>query len=394
MTGPMESLCEDAASLLEPAVALRRRLHQHPEVGLDLPRTQEAVLDALDGLPLEVTTGTEVTSVVAVLDGAEPGPTTLLRADMDALPMTEDTGLAFASQVDGAMHACGHDAHVAMLVGAARLLARRRAVLAGRVVLMFQPGEEGYAGAQAMLDDGLLERFGPVDRAFAIHVTPVVPSGLVAAKAGTLMASADAFRIVVGGRGGHASMPHDAIDPVPVACEIVGALQAMVTRRVPLADPAVVTVASIHAGTTNNVIPESAVLEGTVRALSESSRKLARDGVERVAAHVAAAHLCSAEVVPIARGYPVTVNDAAAVDRVFGLAEQLLGEERVLRMPSAVMGAEDWSFVLQHVPGSMVFLGAAPPDIERPAPNHSNRMVIDEGAMATGIALHAAVALG
>ncbi len=394
MTGATENLCEDAASLLEPAVALRRRLHEHPEVGLDLPRTQEAVLGALDGLSLEVTTGTGVTSVVAVLDGGEPGPTTLLRADMDALPMTEDTGLPFASQVDGAMHACGHDAHVAMLVGAAHLLVDRRAVLAGRVVLMFQPGEEGCAGAQAMMDEGLLDRFGPVDRAFAIHVTPVVPSGLVAAKAGALMASADAFRIVVGGRGGHASMPHDAIDPVPVACEIVGALQAMVTRRVPMADPAVVTVASIHAGTTNNVIPESAVLEGTVRAHSEASRKLALDGVERVAAHVAAAHLCSTEVVPVARGYPVTVNDAAAVERVLGLAGQLMGEERVVRMPSAVMGAEDWSFVLQRVPGSMVFLGAAPPGVERPAPNHSNRMVIDEAAMVTGIALHAAVALG
>ncbi len=394
MVGPMENLGEDAASLLEPAIALRRHLHEHPEIGLDLPRTQQAVLDALDGLPVEVTTGTGVTSVVAVLDGDEPGPTTLLRADMDGLPMTEDTGLPFASRVEGAMHACGHDAHVAMLAGAARLLADRRAVLAGRVVFMFQPGEEGYAGAQAMVDEGLLDRSVPVDRAFAIHVTPVVPSGLVAAKAGALMASADAFRVVVAGRGGHASMPHDAIDPVPVACEIVGALQVMVTRRVPQADPAVVTVASIHAGTTNNVIPESAVLEGTVRALSEASRKLALDGVERVATNVAAAHLCSAEVVPIARGYPVTVNDAAAVDRVLGLAEQLLGAGRVVRMPSAVMGAEDWSFVLQRVPGSMVFLGAAPPGVTSPAPNHSNRMVLDESAMATGIALHAAMALG
>ena len=393
MTGRPGDLREEAGSLLEETTALRRDLHRQPELGLDLPRTQQAVLDALEGLPVSVSTGSATTSVVAVLEGGEPGPTTLLRADMDALPMTEETGLPYASEVPGAMHACGHDAHVAMLVGAAKLLARRQATLAGRVVLMFQPGEEGHAGASVMLDEGLLEQVGPVQRAFAIHVTPLAPSGWVASKPGAFMASADAFRLVVTGKGGHASMPHDAVDPVPVACEIVTALQTMVTRRITVSDPAVLTVASIHAGTTDNVIPETAELLGTVRALSEGSRARTLEGLERVAGHVAAAHLCDAAVTPIPPGYPVTVNDAAAVDQVLGVAEALVGQDRVARMPTAVMGAEDWSFVLQRVPGSMVLLGMAPPGVANPAPNHSNRMVLDEAALATGVALHAAVAL-
>jgi amidohydrolase len=280
-----------------------------------------------------------------------------------------------------------------MLLGAARLLAARRDQLAGRVVFMFQPGEEGFAGARVMLEEGLLERTGTVHRAFAIHITPIIPTGMVATRSGTLMASADAFMATITGRGGHASMPHDAVDPVPVACEIVTALQSMTTRRIPAFDPAVVTVASIRAGTTNNVIPECAVLEGTVRAVSESSRQIALDGVHRVVEHVAAAHLCTAEVHAILEGYPVTVNDAAAAERSIQIAEALLGPDRVLRVPTPFMGAEDWSFVLQQVPGSMAFLGAAPPGVDRPAPNHSNCMIIDEPAMTTGMALYAAMAL-
>jgi amidohydrolase len=383
----------DAAGLLDDVVELRRRLHARPELGLVLPGTQEVVLDALEGLGLEVSTGTATSSVTAVLDGGRPGPTTLLRGDMDALPMPEDTGLPYASKVDGAMHACGHDAHTAMLVGAARLLAARRAELSGRVVFMFQPGEEGFAGASVMLDEGLLDITGLVDRAFALHVTPLIPSGMVAGRTGALMASADAFKVVVTGKGGHASMPHDAVDPVPVACEMVTALQSMVTRRVPAFDPAVLTVGSIVAGTTSNVIAETAVLELTVRAVSAASRSLVLDGLRRVVDHVAAAHLCTAEIVAAQVGYPVTINDGAAADHALGVASGLLGQGMVVRMPTPVMGAEDWSFVLERVPGSMAFLGVGLPGLTDPAPNHSNRMLLDEAAMAAGVALHAAVAL-
>jgi len=392
--GSEPGLVEDAAGRLEDAIALRRRIHARPEIGLDLPVTQEVILDALDGLGLEVSTGTVTTSVIAVLQGDRPGPTTLLRADMDALPMPEDTGLDFASGVDGTMHACGHDAHVAMLVGAAHLLTARRAELAGRVVMMFQPGEEGYGGARVMLEEGLLSAHGDIDRAFAIHITSTIPSGLVACRAGTMLASCDEFHIVITGRGGHASMPHDATDPVPVACEMVTAVQSMVTRVVPAFDPAVITVTRIQAGTAFNVIPEDVTCDGTIRSVSEESRDLAINGLRQVAEHVAAAHGCTARVEFIAdTHYPVTVNDAKAADRTLAVAEGLIGADRVVRMPTPVMGAEDWSYVLQNVPGSMAFLGAAPPGVKHPAPNHSNRMLIDEPAMATGIAVYAAMAL-
>jgi hippurate hydrolase len=387
------ALVEEAGRLLDDAVELRRRIHAHPETGLDLPVTQAAVLDALSSIGLDPKAGQATTSVLAALEGDEPGPTTLLRADMDALEMHEDTGLEFASGVEGKMHACGHDAHVAMLVGAARLLAGRRAELRGRVLLMFQPGEEGHGGAKVMLDEGLIEAHGPVDRAFAIHISPTLPTGMIACRAGTLLASADEFQLTITGRGGHASMPHDATDPVPVACEIVTALQAMITRRVSAFDPAVLTVTTITAGTTFNVIPETVVCTGTVRAVSERSRQLALDGLRRVAKHVADAHGCQAEVEGIANNYPVTVNDPAAAARTMSVASGLIGPERVVEMPTPIMGAEDWSYVLQRVPGSMAFLGAGPPGVKDPPPNHSNRMVIDEPAMATGIALHAAMAL-
>jgi hippurate hydrolase len=321
---------------------------------------------------------------------------------MDALPMPEDTGLEFSSTVGGAMHACGHDAHMAMLAGAAHLLSARKDDVPGRVVFMFQPGEEGHGGARVMLDEGLLERYGTIDRAFAIHVYPVRRSGWIYTRGGPMMASSDDFRVTVRGAGGHASTPYDAIDPVPVACELVTSLQTMVTRRISIFDPTVLTVSRIAAGTTFNVIPETAVIEGTVRTLSATSRALVFENLRRVAEHVAEAHLCRVEIettfdgtrgegMPV--GYPVTVNDASAAQHTLQVARSLVGEDRVVEMPDPVMGAEDWSYVLERVPGSMAFLGAAPPGVERPAPTHSNRMLLDEPAMAVGIALHAAMAL-
>ena len=394
----LEDVLDDAGALLEDAVALRRRIHEHPELGLELPATQAAVLDALDALPLTVTTGTTSSSVVAVLDGDDPGPTVLLRGDMDALPMPEDTGLEYTSRVDGAMHACGHDAHVAMLVGAARLLTARRGSLTGRVALMFQPGEEGHDGARHMLDEGLLATASagaePVTMAFAIHQAPTIPSGVITSRASSLMASADTFLITVRGRGGHASMPHHTTDPIPIACEMVGAFQAMVTRRVDVFDPAVVTVARIRAGTTSNVIPETAELFGTVRTVSEKAREAVLADVERVARDLASAHGATAEI-SIVPGYPVTVNDGDAARFALDTASALLGERRAIEMPTPVMGAEDWSYVLQQVPGAMAFLGTRPKGVKphETAPNHSNRMVLDEDAMATGIATYAGVAL-
>jgi amidohydrolase len=377
-------------------IDLRRRLHRQPEIGLHLPRTQATVLEALADLPIEVDTGRKLSSVVGVLRGARPGPSYLLRADMDALPVQEDTGLPFASEVPGVMHACGHDTHVAMLLGAARLLAERRDEIAGQVVFMVQPGEEGFHGARYMLEEGLLGVVpeAPVTGAFAMHVISTFASGGIQVRPGPTMAAADQWRMTVHGRGGHASMPHAAADPIPVAAEIVLALQSMVTRRVDVFDPAVVTVAHLEAGSTNNVIPDSAFLEGTIRTLSPSGRAEVVAAVERVARGIAAAHGLTVDWVH-EQGYPVTVNDTDAAAKVDEVVSDLLGVEAVNRLATPLMGAEDFSYVLQEVPGAMAFLGACPPGTEpqAAAPNHSNLVVFDEEPLPAGVAVHAAMAL-
>jgi hippurate hydrolase len=304
----MQQLLDDAEGVLPDSVELRRRIHAEPELGLDLPKTQQLVLDALAGLGLDVRTGTSVTSVVPALKGGAPGPTILLRADMDALPMPEDTGLDYASTIDGTMHACGHDAHVAMLVGAARVLAAKRDQLAGTIRFMFQPGEEGFGGARYMIDEGVLER-PTVDAAFALHVAPNLPSGTVWTRGGALMASADVIDILVTGKGGHASTPYLARDPITVAAEIIQSLQTFVTRRIDTFDPVVISITYVRAGTTTNVIPETAHLRGTVRAVSPSGRRRALEGVEQIASGLAAAHEMHA-VVTVEPGYPPTINDS------------------------------------------------------------------------------------
>ncbi|MCS6986078.1 MAG: M20 family metallopeptidase [Sphingomonadaceae bacterium] len=372
-------------------VELRRAIHAEPELGLFTPRTSARVRAALADLPLEWREGPSTSGLVALLRGPANGRTVLLRADMDALPMPEETGLSFASTVPGAMHACGHDAHTAMLVGAARLLCARREALAGSVLFMFQPGEEGHHGARHMLDDGLIDPLP--DAAFALHVMPNAPHGMVGGRPGPLLASADRIQVIVTGRGGHASMPHDALDPVPVACAIVGAFQTFVTREVPVFDPAVVTITRVTAGTTHNVIPETAVLEGTIRTLSARRRAAVQAGLRRVAEGVAAAHGASAEV-RIEEGFPVTVCDPRAVAFAKATVEELFaGAWRDLDAP--IMGAEDFAYVLERVPGAMFFLGAAAEgaDWQRCCPLHSTRMALDETVMARGAAVHAALAL-
>ena len=310
-------------ALLPDAIALRRAIHADPELGLDLPKTTAKVKAALAGLPLEIREGPSTSGIIAILRGPANGRTVLLRGDMDALPLTEDTGLPFSSETAGAMHACGHDTHVAMLAGAARALCENRDKLTGSVMFMFQPGEEGWHGARFMLDDGLIDPLP--DAAFALHISPNMPTGVIASRAGSLLASSDKIRVKVKGRGGHASMPHDALDPIPIACEIVLALQAFITRRVPVFDPAVLTIARIEAGTTDNIIPEFARLWGTIRTQSERTRQLVLDGVLEVARHIGKAH--GAEVdASIEHGFPVTLNNAGVVDLVESTAKALFGE--------------------------------------------------------------------
>jgi hippurate hydrolase len=340
---------------------------------------------------LEWREGPSCTGAVAVLRGGQGGRTVLLRGDMDALPMNEETGLDFASAMPGRMHACGHDTHTAMLAGAARILAARAESLAGEVRFMFQPGEEGFHGAQFMLDDGLLDPLP--DAAFAVHIMPNARHGVIASRTGALLAAADMLEIVVEGRGGHASMPHHTRDPVPVACEIVTAIQALVTRRFNAAEAVVVTITRLDSGSAHNVIPDHAVLRGTIRTLSPENRTAIREALTKLAEGIAGAHDCHAKVT-VTEGFPPTINDPRAVD----LAEAVaigLPDGAFERLEHPIMGAEDFSYVLAKVPGAMAFLGVATEgsDWASCCSIHSTRMMVDEAALPRGAAFLAGCAV-
>lgn len=389
------TLLEESRQMLPELVELRRSLHRIPEVGNRLPKTRATVLEALDGLPLEIHLHETTSGIAAVLEGGKPGPTIVLRGDMDALDMPEDTGLDFTSEHDGQMHACGHDLHTSMLVGAARMLSARQSDLAGQVLFMFQPGEEGHFGARFMLEEGLLEQADPSpSRAFAIHVTSLHEAGTIHLKPGPYMAAADKVKVTVQGKGGHASAPWNAVDPITVAAQIITATEVALTRTVDVFDPAVLTFAQMEAGTAYNVIPATAMLAGTTRTVSEARRDQLHAMIEQVVSGVAAANGVTADV-EIERGYPVTINDDVVAAEVTAIATELLGGDRVVQSPTPIMGAEDWSYVLQKVPGVMVFLGSCPTDLKPgSAPvNHSNLVRFDEESMALGVAMHTAVAL-
>lgn len=396
------ALVADAVGLADRLTALRRAIHAEPELGLHTPLTRDKIRAALAHLPLEWREGPSTTGLVATLKGGRPGRSVLLRGDMDALPMPEETGLDFASTIPGRMHACGHDAHVAMLAGAAELLCARASELAGEVRFMFQPGEEGYHGARFMLDDGLLgakdgdsaDGLPLPDAAFALHVMPNAPHGLIGGRTGALLASADQIGIVVTGRGGHASMPHGTLDPMPVACEIVMALQAMVTRKFSVFDPVVVTIAKIECGTAHNVIADTARLTGTMRSLSAASRARLREEVQLLAAGIAGAHGLTAEV-DIQEGFPVTVCDARAVASGEQVAQDLFGPAGFQRLPDPIMGAEDFAYVLEKVPGAMFFLGVSHEgdDWQHCCGIHSTKMQVDESTMPLGAAFLAGLAM-
>jgi amidohydrolase len=367
---------------------LRRRLHQIPEIGNDLPKTQRLVLDALEGLDLQVTPGRGLSSVTAVLRGrAEPADgirqVVLLRGDMDALPVTEEVAVDYKSTHPDAMHACGHDLHMAGLVGAARILHAMRDDLPGDVVFMFQPGEEGPGGAEPMIGEGLLDVAGRrVDAAYALHVFSAdEPFGQWASRPGTTGASADEVKVRVIGRGGHGSAPHRAKDPIPAICEMVVALHTMVTRGFDVFDPVLVTVGRIAGGTKENIIPDEAEFEATVRALSREARAKVQADIERLVGGIAAAHGLRVEV-DYKLGYPVTVNDDREYARAKQVVEDLFGADRFTELATPELGAEDMSFVMELVPGAYLNVGACPVDDYRAAPdNHSPRAAFDDAIL-------------
>jgi hippurate hydrolase len=392
-------LHDDARSMAGDLAELRKELHQDPEIGLDLPRTQEKVLRELDGLGLEISTGTGTTSVTAVLrggarDDADPR-TVLLRADMDALPVAEETGLDFASG-NGAMHACGHDLHTAGLIGGARLLAQHRDHLRGDVVLMFQPGEEGWDGAGVMIEEGVLDAAGRrVDAAYGMHVfSSMYPHAQFLSRPGTMMSASHHLSVVVRGQGGHGSSPHRAKDPIAATAEMITSLQTMVTRRFDIFDPVVITVGIIEGGTRRNIIPDTARFEATVRRFSEASAVRLREGIQDTLRGVARAHGVEVEI-EYHDEYPLTVNTAAEVDFSASVIRDVLGEERYEEMDVPIAGSEDFSRVIDAVPGAFIAIGAVLPglDHETAATNHSPRADFDPAVLPDAAAVYAELAV-
>lgn len=378
---------------LEDLITLRRRLHAHPEVGLMLPRTQEMILEAIADLDLEITVGTETTSVVGVLRGGRPGPVVLLRGDMDGLPVLEATGLPYAADT-GTMHACGHDLHMAGLVGAARLLAAHREELPGSVILMFQPGEEGYDGAGVMLREGVLEAAGerPI-AAYGIHVSADAPSGQISTRAGTLMAAFSVLEVRVIGRGGHGSRPHEALDPIPAMAEMITALQTHVTRRTSVFDPVVVTVGEVHAGSAPNIIPGEAHFRAGVRTFSPRMTSRMAAQLPELVTGIGRSHGLTVEAT-FRTVLPATINDDAEAGFFARTAQGLFGAERYVDLENPRTGSEDFSRVLAEVPGAYGFVGAAkgfdPEDM--PASNHSPLALFDDSVLADQAVLLATLA--
>ncbi len=385
-TGKLENLqAEIEEKYGEKISALRQNIHREPELGFDTEKTAQKVLDALDGLPLEIQTGVAENGIVATLEGGGDGPTVGLRADMDALPILEETDLPFASAVEGKMHACGHDGHTSMLVGAAHALSGMRDSLGGTVKFIFQPAEEGKGGGQVMVEEGAAEG---LELIFALHLWPGLPFGTVATKAGPIMAAADAFEMEIRGTGGHGAMPHLSADAVVIAAHVVTALQTVVSREVDPVEPAVLTVGEIGAGTAFNIIPEKARLGGTVRTLNGNLRKKMPGRIEAVARGVARGMRADAHL-DYRFSYPVTRNDAGAATSALKVAEGLFGEESVLELSNPSMGAEDFAYFLEKVSGAFIWLGVG----EDVSGLHTPQFAFDEKILPRGAALLTALAL-
>ncbi len=382
MRGPLLS---EAEALYDELVAIRRDLHAHPELGHQEVRTAGVVAEKLSALGYEVVTGVGQTGVVGLLPGGQPGDrTVLLRFDMDALPIDEANDVPYRSQTPGVMHACGHDAHVAVGIGVATILARRQAELPGTIKLMFQPAEETLGGAQGMIDDGVLE--GPaVDVALGLHVSSTFPLGTAVVRSGALMAAADEVKIVVHGRGGHAAHPDQAVDAVLVAAQIVVALQTIVSRNLNPEETGVVTIGSIHAGEAHNVIAETATLRGTIRSFSPEVRALLHRRVRELATGVASALGARAEV-DVRQGVDATVNAPGPTAVMHQAVAAVLGEDRI-DTTYRTTGGEDFSAVLARVPGTFFFLGARDDEQGFNFPHHNPRFDIDERCLPQGVAI-------
>ena len=390
-----QSILEQAHQMLPELQDLRRKLHKNPEFGLELPKTLEVILEQITGLG-KITLGKSITSAVLHIKGDNEGPTVLLRADMDALAVIEDTNLEYAS-VNGFMHACGHDLHMAMGVGAAKILASRKSELKGDVIIFFQPGEEGHHGADVMIEEDALMVSGkkPI-RAYGLHVFSSYPLGMMGSRSGALMASAGDLLVTVSGSGGHGSMPWLSKDPISVLNEIMSAMPTMITKRFNAFDPVIVNIGWVRAGdpATTNVIPETASFGATVRVFSEESAEKLKQYTQELVSSIAEGFGLTASV-EFTRATKVLLNDAAAFQSVEKITEELFGPGRYLNLPTPIAGGEDFASILREVPGAFVFMGACPPGVDhtQAATNHSNKAVFDDAVLGDGAALLARLAI-
>jgi amidohydrolase len=372
VTEILRQIADEAQKILPEIVEIRRDLHANPELSFQEIRTSEKVASTLERLGFEVERNIATTGVVGLLRGASAGPTIALRADMDALPVEEKTGLPFASKIPGVMHACNHDGHVAMLLGAAMVLKNMQNTVPGNIKFIFQPGEEGYAGAKQMIEAGVLENEPRIEAAFALHLDPMSASGTFAARGGPIMACADLFTLTIIGKGGHGAMPHTTVDPVFVSAHVITALQGIRSRQVSAMDSVVLSICTIRTSEGMTIIPDTVEMGGTVKGVTSAFD--AQYDLSYI------------------HGYPATVNDPDFTEMALSAAGDALGGENVRRLKNPRMPSEDFSFFLEKVPGAFAILGARPPDKE-PAPSHSPITDIDEAALAEGAKVHAAVAL-
>lgn len=375
-----------AAKRAEPEIIeTRRKIHQRPELSYHEARTARLVAQRLESLGIVVRTGVGGTGVVGLLKGAKPGKVVALRADMDALPVEETSDVPFRSKVEGVMHACGHDTHVAMLLGAARILAENRDSLQGSVKFLFQPAEEhgGRGGAKPMIEDGAMAK-PRVDYVFGLHIGNIPKSGEFGVREGAMMAAPDRFNVRVVGKGGHGSAPHETVDPIYVAAQVILALQGVSGRMIDPVRPFVITIGSVHSGTKENIIPDEATMLGTIRTMDEATRRKAKAKVTKVVKGVARAFGARAEVEFEKDAYPVTINNPAATRKAAAILKTIPGT-RVRRM-EAILGGEDFSRFLQKAPGMFYWLGTGNPAKGCVHPNHSSKFKVDEDVLKYGVA--------
>ncbi len=385
----LEKLKRDALEIEEKVIQIRRKIHENPELSYKEYSTARLVADTLKELGLEVKEGVGLpTAVVGVLRTPRPGKVVALRADMDALPVEEATELPYKSKVKGVMHACGHDTHVAMLLGAAMLLAKNTDMLSGEVRFLFQPAEEdgGLGGAKPMIEAGAMDG---VDYVFGLHIFTKYPAGVFATRRGPLMATPDSFKITVHGKGGHGSAPHETIDPIYISLLIANAIYGIPSRQIDPVQPFVISITSIHSGTKDNIIPDDAIMEGTIRSLDEGVRKKALSHMEKIVNHICGIYNAECKVEFMHDVYPITVNDP----EVTGEVMKVLSSISTVEETEPVLGAEDFSRFLQKARGTYVFLGTRNEQMGCIYPNHSSRFCVDESVLKLGTLAHAVLAI-